>query len=267
MNVNGDDAIELFENGSVIDLFGDINLDGTGQPWEYMDGWAARVPGSTATVSFDLAQWTFSGPNALDGAPSNATAATPIPLQGFTTEPPERMITINEVDADNTSTDSAEFIELYDGGAGNTSLDGLNIVLFNGNDDSEYRTISLDGQTTDENGFFVIGSENVPNVDLVSFTTNGIQNGADAVALYDGAAPDQPTTSNLIDAVVYGANDADDTGLLEGLGLTAQINEAANGDATIDAIARDPDGSGAFIAQGPPHRGRATSSHHLPKSR
>jgi hypothetical protein len=33
MAVNGDDAIELFTNGSVSDVFGDINTDGTGQPW------------------------------------------------------------------------------------------------------------------------------------------------------------------------------------------------------------------------------------------
>ena len=32
-SVNGDDAIELFMNGNVVDVFGDINTDGTGQPW------------------------------------------------------------------------------------------------------------------------------------------------------------------------------------------------------------------------------------------
>ena len=37
-NINGDDAIELFCGGMVIDVFGDINTDGTGQPWEHLDG-------------------------------------------------------------------------------------------------------------------------------------------------------------------------------------------------------------------------------------
>ena len=32
-NINGDDAIELFQNGIVVDVFGDINTDGSGQPW------------------------------------------------------------------------------------------------------------------------------------------------------------------------------------------------------------------------------------------
>ena len=39
---NGDDAIELFENGIVIETFGDINVDGTGEPWEYKDSWAYK---------------------------------------------------------------------------------------------------------------------------------------------------------------------------------------------------------------------------------
>ncbi|CTQ49475.1 ExeM/NucH family extracellular endonuclease [Jannaschia donghaensis] len=253
VNVNGDDAIELFEDGSVIDTLGDPNVDGTDQPWEYLDGWAARLPGSTAGA-FDPTQWQFSGPDALDGETTNASAQTPIPLGTFTGEPPAppvRTITINEIDADNPSTDSAEFIELYDGGAGGTSLDGLTIVLFNGSNESVYDTISLDGQVTNEDGFFVIGSADVPNVDLAAFTTNGLQNGADAVALYDGAVPDAPTTDGLVDAIVYGTDDDDDPELLAALGLTQQVNEAGNGDSTTDAIARDPDGTGEFVVQAP----------------
>ncbi|MGB1062165.1 MAG: hypothetical protein ACPGZU_18640, partial [Ketobacter sp.] len=42
MSINGDDAIELYSNDVVIDLFGDIDVDGTNTDWEYMDGWALR---------------------------------------------------------------------------------------------------------------------------------------------------------------------------------------------------------------------------------
>ena len=79
--INGDDAVELFENGSVIDVFGDINVDGNGEPWEYLDGWAYRVDGTGPDgETFVLANWTFSGPNALDGETTNASAATPFPI-------------------------------------------------------------------------------------------------------------------------------------------------------------------------------------------
>lgn len=84
MNINGDDAIELFLNGSVIDVFGDINTDGTGEPWEYLDGWAYRNNNTGPDGStFQLSSWMFSSPNALDGETSNATAATPIPVATY----------------------------------------------------------------------------------------------------------------------------------------------------------------------------------------
>jgi predicted extracellular nuclease len=83
-SINGDDAIELFQNGAVVDVFGDINVDGTGQAWEYLDGWAYRVNGSGPDgTTFLIANWSFSGPNALDGATTNASAATPFPLGSY----------------------------------------------------------------------------------------------------------------------------------------------------------------------------------------
>jgi hypothetical protein len=84
VNVNGDDAVELFLNGNVIDLFGDIDVDGTGQPWEYLDGWAYRVNGTGPDGStFQPGNWGFSGINALDGETTNATAATPFPIATY----------------------------------------------------------------------------------------------------------------------------------------------------------------------------------------
>ncbi|MFK7787540.1 MAG: T9SS type A sorting domain-containing protein, partial [Crocinitomicaceae bacterium] len=84
MAINGDDAIELFQGGAVIDVFGDINVDGTGQPWEYQDGWAYRnnMQGTNAGV-FTSTNWSYSGANALDGETSNSTAATPFPVASF----------------------------------------------------------------------------------------------------------------------------------------------------------------------------------------
>lgn len=251
LSVNGDDAIELFQSGVVVDLFGAVDVDGSGQPWEYLDGWAVRNPGEIANPDFNIAQWSFSGPNAFDGEVSNASAATPFPTASFEDVVVAPTFAINEIDADQVSTDTQEFIEIYDGGVGNASLDGLTLVLFNGNGDTSYRSISLDGYSTDENGFFVVGSADVPNVDLVAFTAVGLQNGADAVALYDGPAPVAPTTENLLDAIVYGTSDADDVELLAALGQSDQANESANGNSTGDALARETDGTGEFVAQAP----------------
>lgn len=59
-------------------------------------------------------------------------------------------VIINEVDADQTSTDNAEFIELYDGGVGLTDLSGLSLVLYNGSDNKSYLAYDLDGYQTNE---------------------------------------------------------------------------------------------------------------------
>jgi len=128
-------------------------------------------------------------------------------------------IIINELDSDTPSTDTLEFIELYDGGAGNTSLNGLVLVLFNGSSDISYSAFDLDGYSTNDNGYFLLGNAAVVPSPSIIFSDNTLQNGADAVALYAGNATDFPintpvTTTNLIDAVVYDTNDADDAGLL-----------------------------------------------------
>jgi hypothetical protein len=80
-NINGDDAIELFMNGNVVDVFGDVYVDGTGTAWDYLDGWVYRVDETGPDGStFVLENWIYSGINALDGETSNATAATPFPI-------------------------------------------------------------------------------------------------------------------------------------------------------------------------------------------
>ena len=90
--INGNDAIELFYDSTktfsgrefVIDVFGDINIDGTGTNWEYSNGWAYRVNYTAADSSiFNSHNWIFSGVDALDGESSNATASTPFPAGTF----------------------------------------------------------------------------------------------------------------------------------------------------------------------------------------
>lgn len=80
-NINGDDAIELFQNGNVIDVFGDVDVDGTGQPWEYLDGWGYRVDATGPDGStFVLGNWTFSAIDDLQGATDNASSPSPFPI-------------------------------------------------------------------------------------------------------------------------------------------------------------------------------------------
>ncbi|UII19281.1 T9SS type A sorting domain-containing protein [Fulvivirga ligni] len=169
--------------------------------------------------------------------------------QSFGGEPPVASVIINEIDADTQGTDIAEFIELYDGGLGNTSLDGLVVVLFNGSNDLSYQAYDLDGYTTDADGYLVLGNAGVNNVSL-EFNSNTLQNGADAVALYEADATDFPsgtavTLTGLLDAIVYDTNDSDDAELLTLLNAgEPQVNEDAAGDKDVHSLQRYTNGSG-----------------------
>jgi len=156
---------------------------------------------------------------------------------------------INEVDADTPSIDALELVELYDGGAGNTSLSGLVLVFFNGALDSSYLALDLDSLSTDATGYFVAGNSGVAGVDIL-FANDTLQNGADAVALYIGDAVAFPngtplTTANLVDALVYDTSDSDDLGLLVLLNPgQPQVNENAHALSDVESNQRCPNGSG-----------------------
>ena len=67
---NGDDAIELYFGGSVIEVFGDVDVDGTGEAWEYMDSWAYKVEGA----------WTYGEVNCTDGSTTTCDSGCPYPF-------------------------------------------------------------------------------------------------------------------------------------------------------------------------------------------
>jgi plastocyanin len=86
-NVNGDDAVELFFNGEVVDVFGDINVDGTGEAWEYLDSWAYRLSGTQADGStFNIGNWSFGGVDVFDGTSVNSEAVSPFPIGTYTVD-------------------------------------------------------------------------------------------------------------------------------------------------------------------------------------
>ncbi len=169
-------------------------------------------------------------------------------------------IVINEIDADQVSTDTNEFVELYDGGVGNASLSGKTLVFFNGSNDQSYFVLSLDGFVTDANGFWVLGSSTVPGVDATfANASNNLQNGQDAVALYSGSfsVGAAVTTTNLLDAVVYDTGQSDDLGLLVLLEPgQPQVDENQNSLGTTQSLSRVPDGgaprqTSTYVAQTP----------------
>ena len=70
---NGDDVIALFEgpatgdgsDATLVDVYGVIGVDGSGEVWEYTDGYAQRLT-NNANPTFDPTEWTIGGANSLE---------------------------------------------------------------------------------------------------------------------------------------------------------------------------------------------------------
>ena len=131
-------------------------------------------------------------------------------------------VVINELDCDTPGVDNMEFVELLSE-TPNFPLDGYVVVFFNGSTsgmNSSYFTVDLDGYVTDVNGLLLIGSNSVSPVPQFLISENVIQNGADAVAIYQANDTDFPeetvaTITNLVDVLIYGTADADDLDLID----------------------------------------------------
>ena len=81
MGINGDDAIELYESGQIIDVYGDVDNDFSNEAYDYLDGWAYRKPNTGPEgTTFNSANWNYSGVGGLGGGTNNATATTPFPI-------------------------------------------------------------------------------------------------------------------------------------------------------------------------------------------
>lgn len=206
-----------------------------------------------------------------------SAAAAALCLAGTLTA--ETVVVINEFKSDSPGSDTGEFLELlaYDSVSGDPvphfPLDGYVVVFFNGAQagnpaytvtpvgGTAAASLILDGMTTTAAGFFVIGSPGVPRADIrLSMGSAGwFQNGADGVGLYQHPTTEFTTTTSatstdLVDAIVYGTDDAEDTDLLEILTPGAsQINETPN---SVNSLSRLPDGGapfarGGFVPQAP----------------
>ncbi|MEX2393259.1 MAG: lamin tail domain-containing protein, partial [Actinomycetota bacterium] len=148
-------------------------------------------------------------------------------------------LVINEVDYDQPSTDTTEFIEVLNIGAETLSLTGVTVKLVNGATGLIYASFDLGAvaPTLPTGGYIVIANDAVVvpgGVPRISMTDSLFQNGApDGLAIVDGS-------NTVLDRFSYEGEtiSADFGSLVEGT-ATAQIDEGV-GDGSL---VRSPDGA------------------------
>lgn len=188
---------------------------------------------------------------------------------------------INEVDADQEQTDTAEFVEISTGfpgspGVPNVNLTGYTLVLWQGSaagNNVAVRKVELNG-VTDANGLLVIGPVAVPGatIPFINKDTDAIENGPDGMGVYQAPETDFTAgvttvmSANLIDAVVHETSDAGEaTTLLDvllgpvGAPERVQIDEGSTGTTSIQRCGDGRKNGSRFAIGMPPTPGAANN--------
>ncbi|MGH2734900.1 MAG: lamin tail domain-containing protein, partial [Actinomycetota bacterium] len=142
-------------------------------------------------------------------------------------------LVVNEIDYDQASTDTAEFVELKNVSSGPIDLDAYSVELVNGNGTLVYQTIDLPGVSLASGDYFVIcgSTATVAECDLdAAPDSNLVQNGSpDAVAIKLAGA--------IVDTVSYEGDTGAPYTEGSGAGLDDDPDQADLG------ISRFPDGT------------------------
>ena len=106
LNANGDDGYYIYysgnhSTGTLVDAYGVIDVDGTGEPWEYTDSKAVRKAGTTEPNPMWIAlEWDITSATAAQIDPSTTTL--PVELSSFTALFANEFVTIQWATASET---------------------------------------------------------------------------------------------------------------------------------------------------------------------
>ncbi len=187
MGVNGDDTVILYQNGGIIDSVGEIGVDGTGTAWEYLDGWAYRSNGFGPNATFNAAEWTFSGPNAVDGCDlgddtgTNAGCASVFPIGTYSPAGSSCGVTLGSATVvcnSNTIGDNNDSVTIN--------------IPYTGSD------VGITSVTTTSGG--TVGGDNPASVADGTITITGLTEGAAWDVVLNGGDCDGRSTSGTVAA-------------------------------------------------------------------
>lgn len=123
-------------------------------------------------------------------------------------------VVINEFDISDEG--AGQYVELFDGGVGNTSLNGLALVLLQGGSGTVYATPTpLDNMVTNVQGYFLLATSSFTGAHNMTIA-NMRHEGVNAIAVYNFTVRrlelgSDVSDQGLLDAVVYGNVDNPET--------------------------------------------------------
>ena len=232
-NFDGDDAIVLYKNDTIVDVFGTPGKDGSGELWDYTLGWAYRKDGRIYSATFNVNDWKTCRGCSL-GSSFNDEMDNPFPLSGFAGAP-----TFEDVDTDNLTLKNAT-----------ATLDGVRIrraVL-----DPAYACLPESGGDCIRVGIFLDNDKDgiIDEIDLDD-DNDGILDSLETEGDTDGdGIPNHfdldSDGDGCLDAVEAGFTDGDDDGLLGDSPVTVDSLGMVTSGSDGYTLPADNDGSGGY---------------------
>lgn len=236
----GPDAVALFEGTSLVDT---VSYEGdTAAPYTEGSGSGLTDPGGGGIGGGNDHKSISRIPDGVDTDVNNVDFAVRCVTPGSANsaassdcaDPRPPALRINEIDYDQPSSDTAEFIEIINTGNSAADLSLVELLLVNGSGGGAaiYTTIALPAVSLEPFDYFVVckDSGTVANCDLEGFSS--VQNGGpDAVALRQG--------TTIIDAVSYEG----DTGAPYTEGSGSGLTDSGSSGQDNRGISRFPNGA------------------------
>lgn len=199
------------------------------------------VPADTMSATFTFTAGAMEGNETLSATlGTTANAAITVGASGS--------LVINEVDYDQPSTDTDEFVEILNGSGSPVDLSNMILVFVNGNDSAEYGRVDLSSAGTLSPGeYLVVGSSTLlPSVPggvktiALAAASNNVQNGApDALGIVDLG------NNMLMDALSYEGSVI--AGVVAGVGtfnfVEGTATSAEDNNSTAGSLVRQPNGA------------------------
>ncbi|MCH2104573.1 MAG: lamin tail domain-containing protein, partial [Planctomycetes bacterium] len=135
--VNGDDTLILFQgigtgdgtNTTIVDIFGVIGTDGSGEAWEYTDSYAYRLGTSPNNGVLDTNDWFIAGANALEAGCGGDDACETINLQTLTTPGTHGAPSAGPDECSGATAISGDGVYAFDATSATTGAEGQNEAL------------------------------------------------------------------------------------------------------------------------------------------
>lgn len=261
--IDGDDngVIELYRDGIVVDVFGDMTASTPGRLLSGNQEVAYRAETAGPSPTFDLSEWIFSGTEAFaGGAASSASAGSEPVFDG--------PLVINEYrfTAEEFFRFDSNFVELLT--TPGARLDGLTLLVINGEVQNSATdnigqitwAVDLSGAVADKDGYVLVGNDALTTFDagdvrVAGFDPNGnaqtilvVRNftgaAGDDLDINDDGTIDNPPYSDVV--VGLALRDQDRVRDVLFAADIVQADPLAVGFISAGA-ARQPDGTGAFV--------------------